>query len=269
MKDNEEVKKYWEERAKASLSQPNATTDDFYLRKLEINTFVSQIIKLQPLSNDKITILDVGCGDGFTTIEIMKLLPNHFVAYGCDYSANMIKIANENLSNTNENLQSRIHFQVVDALEIDKQYAEQKFNFIITDRCLINLTTTAQQFEVIRNIHALLEDSGYYIGIENFIDGQDILTSTRLNMGLPEIPVRWHNLFFNDLDYKTFTGNLFASSETINFSSAYYFATRIIYSKYAQMLEQKPNYFHEIHKLAIDLPICGNFSPIKISIHKK
>jgi hypothetical protein len=54
-----------------------------------------------------------------------------------------------------------------------------------------------------------------------------------------------------------------------DFSSSYYFATRVIYSKMCQMRSEKPDYDHDIHRLAIDLPDAGCFSPIRVAVLRK
>lgn len=264
-----EVKEYWEDRAKKSENNPNATTDDFYLRKLEIKTLKRYIMKYLDKSKDTFKILDLGCGDGFTTINLLKELPKNASIVGCDYSQNMINIADYNKNNLSEEFQKRIEFSVGDATNIDIDFDHNQFDFVITDRCLINLTNEKDQFRAIEGLHKLLIPGGFYLGIENFMDGQYNLNNIRKELALPEIPVRWHNLFFELDQYVNFVSSLFTFHQIVNFSSSYYYATRVIYSKYASLTDQTLDYHHEIHQLAIDLPEMGNFSPIKLTINRK
>jgi len=57
--------------------------------------------------------------------------------------------------------------------------------------------------------------------------------------------------------------------EVKDFSSTYYFATRVIYSKMCQMRMEEPDYHHEIHQLAVQLPWTGKFSPIRMVVMRR
>ena len=73
MKTKEEIREYWEERAKENVSSPQATTNDVYLRKLELATIIETIKTLNV--SDGGTVLDVGCGDGHPTLDVAQALP--------------------------------------------------------------------------------------------------------------------------------------------------------------------------------------------------
>ena len=265
-KDKVKIQQYWEERAKGAQLNPNATTDDVYLRELEIRTFEKAITKLKKKNP---YILDLGCGDGFTTLGLAKKLkaPGFL---GIDYSENMIANAKARLKNEKDTkLKKSIEFKTGDATRLNEQFKKETFDIVISSRCLINLTSAKQQFDTIEQISKILKRGGVYISIENFEDGNKELNDLRKEMGLAEISVRWHNLFFKPKDYLKHTKKIFKNVEIINFSSSYYYATRVIYSKYCQMKNIQPDYLHEIHQLSIDLPSTGNYSPIKLTIHKK
>ncbi len=91
----------------------------------------------------------------------------------------------------------------------------------------------------------------------------------RASVGLPEIPVRWHNLYFNEADFKRLAEPFFEAIEFREFSSSYYFATRVIYSAMCQMRGETPDYRHEIHQLAVKLPWFGQFSPIRMVVMRR
>ena len=184
-----EIKKHWEDRAKVNQNAVTGTTNDIYLRELEIKTFVKYLNSLGIRKNSK--VLDVGCGDGYTTLNIVKYITDaHFI--GIDYSANMIKNANENLKNY-PSLAENVSFKVGVAINIFDLFDLNEFDFILSDRCLINLGTSKNQYEAIEEISSLVKKGGYYLAIENFIEGQNNLTIARKHMRLSDIEVRWHN----------------------------------------------------------------------------
>jgi ubiquinone/menaquinone biosynthesis C-methylase UbiE len=261
----EKIKEYWEDRAKQSLGTPSATTDDIYLRELEIVTII------QKLSNIGVPkqgiVLDVGCGDGYSTLKVAQSIPD-MRFFGVDYSENMIKFASERLNQIPE-LKERVTFAVGDVENLGQVCGSSVYDIVISDRCLINLGSKEDQFSAIAQIANHTKPDGYYIAIENFLEGQENLNNTRRSMELPEISLRWHNLYFKESEFVKNTERFFENIIFDEFSSSYYFATRVIYSKMCQMQGEKPDYKHEIHQLAVHLPCIGQFSPIRMVIMRR
>lgn len=260
----DEIKTYWEERAKNDANV-TATTDDVHLRELEIRSIVEEVKKL---SIDKgSTILDIGCGDGYSTINVANNFPDvNF--WGIDYSQHMIDNAKKRL-NANTQLSARVLFTVGDVTDLKPSLGDTRFSCAITDRCLINMENYEDQVLAISQIANHVLPGGIYIAVENFIEGQNNMNATRSAIGLPEIKVRWHNLFFTEDGFEKAVKPYFDILALKDFTSAYYYATRVIYSKMCQMRGEQPDYLHDIHKLAIDLPMFGKFSPIRMAILKR
>lgn len=261
----EAIKDYWEERAKQNATTPEATTNDLYLRELEISTFI-QTLEGLGLKPDE-TVLDVGCGDGYTTVAVAGAL-TQFRFTGIDYSANMIAIARNRVADKPD-LKDRITFIVGDATNLDAVCGDSTYNAVLTDRCLINLESREHQGQAIAQVAKHTQPGGYYVAIENFTEGQDEMNRLRASVGLPEIPVRWHNLYFDEADFRRLAEPFFEAIDFKEFSSSYYFATRVIYSGMCQMRGESPDYRHEIHQLAIRLPWFGQFSPIRMVVMRR
>ncbi len=260
------IKDYWNQRARQAAESPTATTDDVHLRELEIRTFSEAIQRLNLPDNS--AVVDVGCGDGFSTLQIAGRLPK-LKFTGVDYSEAMIATAQRRQADMAERLGGPVEFRVGDATALEGMFPAGSLDAALTDRCLINLTSPEAQYDAIRQIHSLLKPGGCYLAIENFTNGQEELNRTRAALGLKEIPVRWHNLFFREEEFLAKMRALYRQVEVVNFSSAYYYATRVIYSKYCQMRGEEPDYRHEIHQLAVQLPPMGAFSPIKLAMLTK
>jgi ubiquinone/menaquinone biosynthesis C-methylase UbiE len=210
----------------------------------------------------------VGCGDGYSTINVAQVISNaHFL--GIDYAQNMVGNAERNLSRF-PNLKDRVSFRAGDVTQLHEIAEVAFFDFVISDRCLINLSSIENQSLAISQIARCLKPGGYYIAIENFVEGQQNLNAARASVGLPLIEIRWHNLFFKEREFILMSELFFENVSFDDFSSTYYFATRVIYSALCKMRGEEPDYNHEIHQFAGDLPCVGQFSPIrKVVLQRK
>ena len=262
---SDRIRQYWEDRAKTYASLPAATTDDVYLREVEIHTLIRTLSGLDLPSNA--SVLDVGCGDGYSTLRVAQSFPR-FRFLGVDYSQGMIENAQRRLK-TEPELSGRVSFIKGDVLSLSEPCRDEAFDFVLTDRCLINLDSIEDQSEAIAQIGMRTKPEGFYLAIENFIEGQENMNKARAAVGVPEIPVRWHNLYFREREFVQSTERFFAVITWLDFASSYYFATRVIYSALCQRRGEKPDYQHEIHKLAVDLPPFGQFSPIRMAVLRR
>jgi ubiquinone/menaquinone biosynthesis C-methylase UbiE len=261
----DKIQEYWNERASEAKGSPNATTNDIFLRQLEGAAVVG---KLQSHQLPKgATVLDIGCGDGRTTLELAKYFRDiHF--HGVDFSSSMIAAALSNLSADPE-LRGRVKFSSGDARNLKDAVGSVRYNAVVTNRCLINIPVKEGQYLALRQIADHLVDGGIFVGSENFNGGQRELNRLRLSVNLPEIPIRWHNLYFDEQVFLDECKNLFASAVLENFSSSYYYATRIIYSALCKIEDAQLDYGHPIHRVALQLPPFGDFSPIKLIVAVK
>lgn len=263
MKDR--IKEYWEGRAKQHKGNTAATTNDIYLRELEITTLVETLQSINLSAGSR--VLDVGCGDGYSTLKIAEALPG--VSFlGIDYADNMIGTALGRLESHND-LANRVAFKIGDVMVLDQACGNSIYDAVISDRCLINLDSFANQSHAIGEIARHTKSGGYYIAIENFVEGHDQMNRARHAVGLPEIAINWHNLYFKEPEFVQSARRFFENTVFKDFSSSYYFATRVIYSAMCQMHGEEPDYEHDIHKVAVRLPWMGQFSPIRMVVLRR
>jgi ubiquinone/menaquinone biosynthesis C-methylase UbiE len=254
--DADEIQNYWDQRASTDGSA-QSTTMDFYLREIEFKCVDQLIQKTMPTS-----VFDIGCGDARTTYRLAAKHP-HIKFVGGDFAPSMIKNATRNI---NERKVDNIELIAFDA---SKPSDLSGFDLVYTNRCLINLASWAAQQEAIKNIYRLLSPNGTYVMIENFLDGQADMNAARTDYGLPEIKIREHNFFFEQEALFSFVKPFFDVREVQNISSSYYLVTRVVYSKICQEKGATPDYFDEHHRLAAELPFCGNYGPVKMVILAK
>lgn len=173
--NSKEVLEYWNQDDVESMYDKN-------LLNLEIRLIKKRI-------TEKSKILDAGCGEGEGTLEYSKL-PGVKI-HAVDFSETRLKKAAKRLSK-----KSRVTLKKVDFLgtySLDKDY-----DFIISQRFLINLMEWKLQQKVILDFKSMLRMGGELIMLEGSIEGVERLNNLREEFGLNPIPVKWHNLFFDD-----------------------------------------------------------------------
>lgn len=180
------VKEHWDSRAEQFKEQAAATLEDQYLRELEVRTMVELLRERRATS-----ALDVGCGNGYSTHEFARALPG--VSFmGIDYSAGMIEHAKgRELPNC--------HFAVGDILD-PASLPPQKFDVVLTQRCVQNILDRSQQKAAIRNLLSLVGPGGVLAFMECSNPGltQFNRVSQAMSRRRPFKQVPVHNLWFDD-----------------------------------------------------------------------
>jgi ubiquinone/menaquinone biosynthesis C-methylase UbiE len=264
---SQDIRQYWNDRARSTdPASKQATTYDVFLRELEIAKLKERLRECSLPQGS--TVVDLGCGDGYATVSIAAAFPDaRFI--GVDWSEDMLNLAEQRLSPEPE-LSGRVSFRQGDMRSLWDSLEDERFEAFLTMRSLINLTTSEQQYATIAQIGEHLNPGGYYFCIENFVGGQTNFNRLRVAMELPEIPVRWHNHFFDEKEFVEQTAAWYDCLEFDSFLSSYYLATRIIYSAGCNFVGEEPDYFHPIHQTAGRLPPIGDFCPIKlVSMRRK
>ncbi len=258
----EEIRAFWEQQARTHRGESLATNPDRYGHELEIQTFIKHLADFP----EKNRLLDVGCGNGHITIELARRLPNIVIQAG-DYSQEMIANARVKLAAQAEQLQRRVTFAHLDILTVNPAFVGQ-FDLVITSRCLINLTSFEQQKTAIDTIREYLRPGGIYLMNENLIQGHDRVNEFRALLGLPEIPVRWHNLYFDQDQLLPFLEQRFTLLEIDHFESTYVLSSRVLNAALTPE-GQPPSYEATINLLSSKLPAVGDLGPTKMIVLRK
>jgi len=265
-----QVQKYYEEVAEKDGNWELSTINDKFIKDGEIIKLSNTIESANNYYKTK-EILEVGCGNGYTILQLAKKFNVKF--FGTDSSKSMIETAKKRGI-------TKAEFRVDDIINTD--LPKKSFDIIFTERCLINLVNWENQKKALKNIHAILKNGGCFIMLEAFFDGLSETNSARKSVGLDEIPEPWHNRFLRQTEVTEFVQPLFTGWNDIldesltsspkphfdAFLSSYYFGSRVLYP--SLILGKKEleynNKFVEFFSL---IPNVGNYGPVKICVLKK
>lgn len=245
----EEIKAFWNQRAEELGTDCTATLRETYLRILEINAIAKYL-------DHGLIVADIGCGNGFSTIEFAKRFKTDFI--GFDYSEKMIFYANSYLMEQSEGtLKGNVGFEVGDILKLETP--NRLYDIVLTERCIQNIPTWDLQRKAVIETSKILKTNGLLIMTEGSLTGAKRLNKLRSIFGKPEMEniIPWHNRFLDD--------SLLINDSTINevydfekldhFCSTYMLITRLIGPNMANLAMRFPNY--------------GKFGYIKIYVWRK
>jgi len=179
--NNKEVLEYWNQQQVESMYDKN-------LINLEI-----ELIKRRIAPDSK--VLDAGCGEGEGTL-VYAQLPGTTV-HGADFSGTRLEKARSRLHD-----QKNVRLHQVDFL--GSYSLDDDYDTIVSQRFLINLMEWKLQQKVLLALMGLLKKGGRLLMLEGSLQGVEELNRFRSLYDLEPIPVKWHNLFFDDTELKRF-----------------------------------------------------------------
>lgn len=237
-----DVREFWNSRA--DLGQA-AGTQDVLLKQLETETIAGYV-------RDGMRVIDVGCGNGVTAIELARRFDIDLV--GVDFADRMIDAA-KSLAAGATGLRGRVAFAVANVN--DTSTVKDRFDLAYTERVIINLPDWETQRAAIAQIASLLRPGGSYVMCEHSQDGLDELNTLRRRVGLESITPPWHNRYLRDAEITDARIAGLELREVNHFSSTYYFMSRIANAWLAAREGKTPSYDAPLNHLGVALPSIG------------
>ena len=244
---------FWDSRARLGQT---AGTNDFLLTRIERQAILERV-------PPDARVLDVGCGNGETLISLAR--ERGCTGVGVDYASEMIDLAKAGATATGCVDRVAYHVGMVPGLPRDLG----TFEVALTQRCLINLDSQAEQHDAFVEIVSFVKPGGCYLMVESFIQGLDRTNKLREMLGLERIEVPWHNLFLDEAAVEAWATAGIRLEEAIPISSTYHFLSRVVYAKLAQDRGEELRYDSDINLLACKLPIIGDFGPVRLYIWRR
>lgn len=198
----ERVRAHWENPATVSLADDN-------LRRLETEKICSWL----DLSDD---ILDLGCGDGINSLEFARHARR---LLGVDYSSEMVRKARARQQDAGL---ANLEFRQL-AVQ-DMNLLREDFSLVISQRCLINLPSFAEQEAALKTIAGLLRPGGRLLLLECVEEGRQGINRLREKLDLPPLQMPWHNCFFREEQLKEVLESNFQVLAVEDFSLYYLFS---------------------------------------------
>ena len=249
----QEILSFWNSRAGLGKW---AGTNDIIAKQLEIKTITSY-------AHDGLKILDFGCGNGITAIEVARQYDVQVL--GLDNAEEMINAANYLIKN--QTLKGNVKFEVGDVDTLNT--LNQKFDLIYTERMLINLPDWAAQKEAITRITKLLLPGGQFVMCENSEDGLASINALREQVGLEKVVSPWHNRYLKDEEINSLEISGVKLEQINYYSSTYYFISRVVNAWLAKQEGKEPSYDSPVNQLALSLPSFEKFGQGRIWIWRK
>ena len=259
---NEIVDEHYTVIAEEHGNSEISTISDYVIRNKELE-HISNAIDL--FENDR--ILEVGCGNGYVARNLLCDIKSNYV--GLDFNRDMIELANKIKLDDSHFIRSDV---------CDLPFGKGTFDFIFSERCLINLEDWNNQMSALQQIFNSLSSGGHYLMIESFVEPQEKLDQARDDVGLEKIGAPWHNRFFEENKLT----NFIAEHSTIedvtskyidqlppNFLSTYYFFSRVLYPALANSNDKAVKFNSEFVQFFKYIPPLGDYANIKSKLYRK
>jgi ubiquinone/menaquinone biosynthesis C-methylase UbiE len=254
-RDLEPIRQHWEQRGRKYGLSPSASwVDETMLHREGI--ILSKFIK------DGDMVLDAGCANGYTTLQLARM--RRIRITGIDYARSMVDHANQNLNRAGH-MKGAAFFKVSNFLNLD--FASNSFDKVITKRCLINLGSTSHQKTALMEAWRVLKPGGLFLISEVSVQSSEKLNKLRRKLGLETMTPLWHNCYLDEDDFLKFAEQYFEVKTIKRFSSTYYVMTWAIYPLLVRSGQR--NYRGTYHKLSARLPQVGDFGLQKLYVLQK
>jgi SAM-dependent methyltransferase len=201
---------HWNERAASVADDIEVNIMDIFQRDLEYDY-------VGPYLSSDMRILEVGCGNGFSTERFRELVAH---VDAMDYAENMIERARERVGERNNRF-------ILDNI-LEPTQLEGPYDAVVCVRVLINLADFEQQQRALEAMASLLESGGKLILVEGYVEGFEALSELRNELELGSVTPASINYYSRLSDFMPIVERDFELTDTFHLG-AYDYLTRVMY----------------------------------------
>jgi ubiquinone/menaquinone biosynthesis C-methylase UbiE len=257
----EAIRDFWTRQVAEHGTSPAASWSDHRVIEMEIRELVRRL-------DDGDKVLDVGCANGFTTIQLAS--QKAIQIRGLDYLAEMIEQARASMRSLLSSLPGKVDFDVGNIMDIPEPSGV--YDKVVVIRVVINLAEWSNQQTALRECARVLKPGGVLLLSEATIQGWSKLNDLRREWGLPDIPIPAFNSYLDEEKVIEFMRPEMELVELSNFASTYFVGTRLVKPLLAQALGGKidpANPGAEWNAWFSTLPACGDYGTQKLFVFRK
>ncbi|TLY31963.1 MAG: methyltransferase domain-containing protein [Ignavibacteria bacterium] len=263
--NDELIRMHYKAVAEKHGASPRSSMEDNFVRGKEIECITSFYRFMKEEAQHPLKILEIGCGNGYA-LEVLSSMDGTDQFWGVDFSDELLSIAGK------RQLPNCV-FTQGDARSLGAE--AEFFDWVYTERCLINILDANEQLEALRQIAKVLKRGAYYLMIEGFADGLRNYNKARSECGLSEVKEALHNKNFEKDEMFARIADLFTVvdgsqlgkySVPPNFLSSHYFVSRVLCAALTKGDVARDS---EVAKFFSFLPPMGNYSTIQAFVLRK
>ncbi len=257
----EEIRTFWTQQAIAHGQSPSASWSDHRVIEMEIRELISCLA-------DGDRVLDVGCANGYSTIQLAS--QRMIKIRGLDYIPQMVEEARRRLQSLPSPILGEVEFDVGNVLQLGE--APESYDKLIVTRVLINLESWDNQLLALQECTRMLKKGGTLLLSEATLQGWNKLNGLRREWNLGNIPMPGFNSYLDEEMLMEAMERDLELIELVNFASTYFVGTRLLKPLLAQALGGKidptdPN--AEFNRWLSTLPAWGDYGTQKLFVFRK
>ena len=194
----EEIRDFWRRQAVQHGQSPNVSWSDHRVIEIEIRELVRRL-------DDGDRVLDVGCANGYSTIQLAS--QRAIEIRGLDYLPEMIERARGSLQSLSSSMPGKVEFDVGSIMAIPEP--SSAYDKLISIRVVINLGEWSNQRIALRECARVLKPGGVLLLSEPTIQGWNKLNDLRREWDLPDIPMPAFNTYLDEQEVTEFMQRCF------------------------------------------------------------
>ncbi len=263
------ISDHYRKVAKSDGLSSSSTMADKITRSTEteaIKQFVAAALERRKQTGETgpATIMDVGCGNGYTLETLSEQFPGHEFL-GVEKTDELRALAISRFeSNSSVDI---IAGDIRDSNLSQGCYAD----ILICQRVVINLLDPSDQKDALRNITEAVKVGGAMLFVECFESSLSRLNEARSEFELEPIPSAYHNLYLEDgfFDVDGVSPHSLSSygfDQPSNFLSTHFYVTRVLHPMMTKGQPVKRNSeFVNFFSSALK-PAAGDYAPLKLVV---